>query len=87
VGHQCTDAGYVKWIKGKCDVDSFTEGVLLDNAAKPGGWILQNNKWQYKHNDGSYTKNGWEKINLIKKGMAYQSKISHSKLLQVFFME
>lgn len=63
VGHQYTDSGNVTGISGKCDMDSFTDGVLLDNAVKPGGWILQNSKWWYKHNDGSYTKNGWEKIN------------------------
>ena len=26
-------------------------------------WIQSNGRWWYKHSDGSYTKNGWEKIN------------------------
>lgn len=29
---------------------------------KPSGWIQQEGKWWYRHADGSYTKNGWEKI-------------------------
>ena len=28
-----------------------------------GSWIQSNDRWWYKHSDGSYTKNGWEKIN------------------------
>ena len=28
-----------------------------------GSWIQSNGRWWYKHSDGSYTKNGWEKIN------------------------
>ncbi|CIN79550.1 caspase family protein [Streptococcus pseudopneumoniae] len=28
-----------------------------------GSWIQSNSRWWYKHSDGSYTKNGWEKIN------------------------
>ena len=27
-----------------------------------GSWIQSNGRWWYKHSDGSYTKNGWEKI-------------------------
>ncbi|WP_304941470.1 N-acetylmuramoyl-L-alanine amidase [Clostridium butyricum] len=27
-----------------------------------GEWILDNTGWWYKHSDGSYTKDGWEKI-------------------------
>ena len=27
-----------------------------------GTWINQEGKWWYKHDDGSYTKNGWEQI-------------------------
>lgn len=27
-----------------------------------GTWIKQEGKWWYKHDDGSYTKNGWEQI-------------------------
>ena len=28
-----------------------------------GSWIQSNGRWWYKHSDGSYTRNGWEKIN------------------------
>ena len=28
-----------------------------------GSWINSRGRWWYKHNDGSYTSNGWEKIN------------------------
>ena len=28
-----------------------------------GNWIQSNGRWWFKHNDGSYTSNGWEKIN------------------------
>ena len=27
-----------------------------------GSWFQQNGRWWYKHSDGSYTTNGWEKI-------------------------
>ena len=26
-----------------------------------GSWIQSNGRWWYKHSDGSYTTNGWEK--------------------------
>ena len=28
-----------------------------------GSWIKSGSRWWYKHSDGSYTTNGWEKIN------------------------
>ncbi len=34
---------------------------LLSGTVK-GEWILDNTGWWYKHIDGSYTKDGWEKI-------------------------
>jgi hypothetical protein len=68
VGHQYTSDGKISGITSEgCDLDSFTEGVYLDNSTIAGNWIegTGNNvgKWWYKHNDGSYTSNGWEKIN------------------------
>ena len=27
-----------------------------------GNWIKSDSRWWYKHSDGSYTTNGWEKI-------------------------
>lgn len=35
----------------------------LCNLIISGKWILKDGKWWYEHEDGSYTKNGWEKIN------------------------
>lgn len=63
VGHQYTDSGYINGVSGDCDLDSFTEGALLNETTISGTWVYENNKWWYKHSDGSYTKNGWEKIN------------------------
>ena len=39
----------------------FKERVSA-NASVSGNWILDNTGWWYKHSDGSYTKDGWEKI-------------------------
>lgn len=62
VGHQYTETCSINGVSEACDVNSFTEGILLNNSTKSGQWILQDSKWWYKHNDGSYTKDGWEKI-------------------------
>ncbi|MDR3597434.1 GH25 family lysozyme [Clostridium sp.] len=63
VGHQYTETGSISGINSNCDVNIFTEGVLLSNTTKAGTWsINQDGKWWYKHDDGSYTSNGWEKI-------------------------
>ncbi len=35
----------------------------LSSGTIKGQWILDNTGWWYKHTDGSYTKDGWEKIN------------------------
>lgn len=49
-------------------VDGETEpyeiSELLRATTKPGKWIqASDGRWWYKHNDGTYTKNGWEYIN------------------------
>lgn len=66
IGHQYTEKGSISGIDEECDVNSFTEAVLLENVTIPGEWLQgtddNSSKWWYKHNDGSYTKNGWEKI-------------------------
>ena len=62
IGHQYTESGSISGVNVNCDVNSFTEGVLLDDSTIAGTWQLQDSKWWYKHEDGSYTKNGWEKI-------------------------
>jgi GH25 family lysozyme M1 (1,4-beta-N-acetylmuramidase) len=33
-----------------------------EGSGAMGGWIEKNGKWWYKHDDGSYTTNGWEYI-------------------------
>ena len=63
VGHQYTETGYVNGINEECDINSFTEGVLISNVTKSGQWLLKNGKWWYKHDNGTYTTNGWEYIN------------------------
>ena len=35
----------------------------FDHSQYFGSWIQSNRRWWFKHNDGSYTSNGWEKIN------------------------
>jgi lysozyme len=63
IGHQYTDSGIISGITSEgCDVDSFTDGVYLDNSEYSGEWVIKNSKCWYKHDDGSYTSNGWEKI-------------------------
>jgi lysozyme len=62
IGHQYTETGDICGISGKVDVNSFSAGVLITNTAALGTWINDNNKWWYKHKDGTYTKNAWEFI-------------------------
>lgn len=65
VGHQYTEKGIITGIISEgCDLDSFTEGILICNTTIPGTWIEDKptGRWWYKHEDGSYTQNGWEYI-------------------------
>lgn len=63
IGHQYTENGEIFGVSGKCDVNSFTEGVLLKNTtATLGNWINEKGKWWYKHMDGTCTKAAWEFI-------------------------
>lgn len=61
IGHQYSDKGVIGNFKG--DVNVFTEEVLIDDK---GDWLKgkepNQDKWWYKHKDGTYTTNGWEKI-------------------------
>ena len=47
----------------KKDGNALTAYAYTENVS--GNWIQNKNtgKWWYKHTDGSYTKNSWEKIN------------------------
>jgi GH25 family lysozyme M1 (1,4-beta-N-acetylmuramidase) len=62
IGHQYTEKGYISGVSEACDVDVFTDGICLTDGTIPGEWILQDNKYWYKHSDGTYTKDGWEQI-------------------------
>lgn len=59
VGHQYTETGTIANFKGDCN--QFLDGIFLDSC-KPGKWILQDNKWWYQYEDGTYPKDQWLKI-------------------------
>lgn len=65
VGHQYTEKGSIPGVPTNCDVNEFTTGVLITNTEVKGSWLQdsETKRWWYKHSDGSYTKDGWEKIN------------------------
>lgn len=67
IGHQFSETGQVDGVYTNCDVNEFTEGVLLSDITIQGSWSQgqgdKSDRWWYEHNDGSYTSNGWEKIN------------------------
>lgn len=58
---------------GAMAADTWIDGYYVDKSGAwiPGkikeeqqsGWILDGNRWWYRHADGSYTKSDWEKIN------------------------
>lgn len=66
------------WINGKCYY-MYDSGAMAANtwigqyyvdgsgawiqSYQPAHWIQSGSRWWYRHSDGSYTKNGWEKIN------------------------
>ena len=43
--------------------DVTFEPQSTETPAKKAEWIKSGSRWWYKHADGSYTTNGWEKIN------------------------
>ncbi len=65
IGHQYTETGLISGVNTNCDINVFTEGVLLISSIIPGEWKEDKptGRWWYKHNDGSYTKDDWELIN------------------------
>ncbi|WP_326845903.1 hypothetical protein [Streptococcus oralis] len=43
--------------------ESYKQYLLLkQKAASKGSWIQSSGRWWYRHNNGSYTTNGWELI-------------------------
>ena len=51
-------------------IKAAVEEVVAQNPVKPAekpaaqaAWVQSGSRWWYKHADGSYTTNGWEKIN------------------------
>jgi lysozyme len=67
IGHQYTETGEILGVSGKCDVNSFTEGVLLKNAtiddAMKTGWCYDENssKWYYFNEEG-IMQTGWVQV-------------------------
>ena len=49
------------WI-GSCYVNSSGAWVP-DHLRVSAGWVQSGSRWWYRHQDGSYTTNGWEYIN------------------------
>lgn len=52
---------YNKWNIEKC-AEAIFKGITGQSSNLKGEWIYENNKYWFKHPDGSYTTNGWEKI-------------------------
>lgn len=65
------------WINGKCyymyNSGAMAANTWIDNyyvdgsgawiqSYQPAHWIKSGNRWWYRHADGGYTSNGWEKI-------------------------
>ena len=47
---------------GQADARGIAEHFGLGKE-EPAGWILSENRWWYRHSDGSYTTSDWEQIN------------------------
>ena len=58
-------SGFVPNGTAKSESNALTAYAYTENVS--GTWIKNNNtgKWWYKHTDGSYTTNDWEKINNV----------------------
>lgn len=61
IGHQYTESGSVSGIDVGCDINSFTEDVLVSNSAG-GAWTKDDTGWWYKYSDGTYPKLKWLEI-------------------------
>lgn len=45
--------------------DVTFQGQSTETPAKKAEWIQSGSRWWYKHADGSYTTNGWEKLTVL----------------------
>lgn len=69
-GWQYTSSDSVPGISGRVDMSAFynlssTSSNTSSNitTVKSGHWLVSNNKWWYRHDDGSYTTSDFETIN------------------------
>lgn len=60
IGHQYTEKGTIEGISGICDVNEFTEDILLVDK----NWVYDETKkkWWYKLDNGKWAENEWKKI-------------------------
>ena len=61
---QYTSSGTIAGISGQFDLNELKDTSLLEDAqyTGPTGWQKDSIGWWYVHTDGSYTTDGWEKI-------------------------
>ena len=59
---QFSDYGKVPGISTRCDLNYTYMSASSQSVAPKTGWINSGGKWWYRHADGSYTRNDWEKI-------------------------
>ena len=70
-----TQKGQYDYEKNFIAISCFIESIAVNNpvsaqesssqttySKSSGSWIKSGSRWWYKHSDGSYTTNGWEKI-------------------------
>lgn len=60
---QFSDYGKVPGISTRCDLNYTYMSVSSQSVAPKTGWINSGGRWWYRHADGSYTRNDWERIN------------------------
>lgn len=60
---QFSDYGKVPGVSTRCDLNYTYMSVSSQSIAPKTGWISSGGRWWYRHTDGSYTRNDWERIN------------------------
>lgn len=56
IGHQYTETGSISGINCNCDINVFTDGVLLAQ------WVQNDTGWWYKYSDGTFPVTTWLQI-------------------------